>query len=222
MSYPQKPRLQGQLQLTELGFKGLFYQWGERGCATCLKFLEAFQAGWMCACPFEMVNSVAEFFSPLWFSEWMHSNLVACFQNHWCFPSYLRERWRNSAQSIMLEESSVRSPCRVRTPARCKQKWKRSSLPQVLGSFSPSRRALSHATRLENKFLLWMLEGETRKRKKKGGKNRIHFLKHRVILLLWLYCLDPSVQECWVFRACVETPAGPAILFYLILGGPAF
>ena len=47
VSCPQKPPLQGQLQLTELGFKGLFHQWGEGGRATCLKFLEAFQTGWM-------------------------------------------------------------------------------------------------------------------------------------------------------------------------------
>ena len=149
----------------------------------------------------------------LLFSKWTHSNLVVCFQNLQWFPACLWERLRNSAQSILSEGSSVCSSGRVRTPARCERKWKRSSLSQVLESFSPSRRALSHATRLEkisfSPFNAWR---EKEKKKKKEGKNCIHFLRHRIILQLWLHCLGPSVRDCWVFGACVETRAGPAFL----------
>lgn len=51
----------------------------------------------------------------------------------------------------------------------------------MLKSFSPSRRALSDANRLEKKSLLFTLEVE--KKKKKKGKNYMYFLRQRIILL---------------------------------------
>lgn len=50
----------------------------------------------------------------------------------------------------------------------------------MLKSFSPSRRALSDANRLEKKSLLFTLEVE---KKKKKGKNYMYFLRQRIILL---------------------------------------
>lgn len=137
--------------------------------------------------------------------------MVVCFQNLQWFPACLWGRLRNSAQSILSEESSVCSPGRVRTPVRCEHKWKRSPLSQVLESFSPSRRALSYATRLE-KISFSPFKAWREKENKKRRKNCIHFLRHRIILQLWLHCLGPSVQDCWVFGACAETRAGPAFL----------
>ena len=97
------------------------------------------------ACSFEMVNNVAEFFPSFGFPNACTRIWLLVFKvSDVMFPLLLdvspltREKDGETQPKALCWRNPVcRSPCRMRTPARCEQKWKRSSLPQVLGSFSP-------------------------------------------------------------------------------------
>ena len=176
----------------------------------------------MHACSFEMVNNVAEFFPSFGFPNGCTRIWLLVFKVSDVSP-LTRERdgetqpkalcWRNPVCVAHAGWGLQPGVNRSGKGVHYHKCWDHSPLQKAPEPCNQIRKQISPLN-------AW--RGKKKEKKKKGGKNHIHFLEHRVILLLWLYCLDPSVQDCWVFGAYVETPAGPAILSYLIVLGPAF